>query len=224
MRPDAALTVLRDTVRDHPPVAFACSFSIEDVVLVHLIAAHGLDIRVFTLDTGRLPAETIELKHRISGRYGIEIACYRPEAMALAGASIETAPESIYGSLAARHECCHIRKVEPLKRALSGSGAWITGQRRAQSKTRATLPLSEWDEQNRIQKANPLAEWSTDDVWDFVRTNDVPYNRLYDRGYASIGCAPCTRPIAPGEDIRAGRWWWESPEHKECGIHRRMRI
>ena len=218
---DSAVALLRGMVHDHAPVGFACSFSIEDAVLLHLIAAHGIDIRVFTLDTGRLPPETLTVMDAVAARYGIAVQVFRPDAAALAQSAVGKAPDSIFDSRAARQECCRLRKVEPLARALAGLGGWITGQRREQSSTRHDLPLLEWDAGNGLHKANPLADWTTAAVWSFVRDNDIPYNRLYDRFYASIGCAPCTRPIAAGEDLRAGRWWWENPEHRECGIHRR---
>lgn len=218
----ATVALLRETVRHHAPTAFACSFSIEDVTLIHLIAMHRLDIRIFTLDTGRLPAETFEVLDRITARYGVEITLFRPDAAALAASAVGRAPDSIYDSVDARRSCCHIRKIEPLKRALAGAGSWITGQRRQQALTRHDLPFTEWDAENRLHKANPLADWTTEETWSFVQTNAIPYNRLYERGYASIGCAPCTRAIEPDEDIRAGRWWWENPEHRECGIHRRV--
>jgi phosphoadenosine phosphosulfate reductase len=156
-------------------------------------------------------------------RYRVAIAVFAPERADLEAYLTAHGPNAIYDSRTLREECCRLRKLAPLKRALAGKGAWITGQRREHSPTRRGLAFRERDDENRVEKFNPLADWSSDEVWTYIRANEVPYNALYDQGYASIGCAPCTRAIAAGEDLRAGRWWWEDPERRECGLHRRAR-
>jgi phosphoadenosine phosphosulfate reductase len=201
--------------------AFASSFGAEDMVLTDVIARHALPIAVFTLDTGRLPVETYALIDRARERYGLPIEVYCPDARALEAYARTNGVNAFYRSVELRQDCCGIRKRAPLARALAGRDAWITGQRRAQASTRRELPIEEFDAEHALPKFNPLAEWSDDDVWRYVREHEVPTNPLHARGYPSIGCAPCTRAIEPGEDIRAGRWWWEQPEHRECGLHRR---
>jgi phosphoadenosine phosphosulfate reductase len=213
------LDILRDVVERYSPAALASSFSVEDMVLLDLIDRHGLGIEVFSLDTGRLPEETYQLLQEVRGRYRTPILTYTPSTESLEDCLAAHGPNAFYKSVALRQACCRIRKVQPLGRALAGKAAWITGQRRQQSATRRDLAVHEWDADNRLHKLNPLADWSNDDVWTYVRERDVPYNALYDRGYASIGCAPCTRAITAGEDVRAGRWWWEDAETKECGLH-----
>ena len=215
---DEALQTLRDAA-DVGTVTLASSFSVEDMVLTDLIDRHGLAIGIFTLDTGRLHDETYALMQKTRGRYATPVAVYAPEARAVESYVAANGPNGFYDSVALRQSCCAIRKVEPLKRALAGKQGWVTGQRRQHSVTRSDLPLREWDEANAMHKFNPLASWGNDDVWAYVRAFDVPTNALHDRGFASIGCAPCTRAITVGEDIRAGRWWWENPETKECGLH-----
>lgn len=205
----------------HPATAFASSFGAEDMVLTDAIARHALPIAVLTLDTGRLPGETCALIDRAREHYGLPIEVYNPDARSLEAYVLANGINAFYGSVELRQRCCAIRKRAPLARALAGRGAWITGQRRAQSITRQALAIEEFDAEHGLPKFNPLAEWSDDDVWDYVREHDVPTNPLHARGYPSIGCAPCTRAIEPGEDVRAGRWWWEQPEHRECGLHRR---
>ncbi|HEY4134729.1 MAG TPA: phosphoadenylyl-sulfate reductase [Alphaproteobacteria bacterium] len=200
-------------------VTLASSFSVEDMVLTDLIDRHGLSIGIFTLDTGRLPEETYTLMQQTRARYRTPVEVYAPQAAAVEAYVATNGPNAFYDSVELRQACCAIRKVEPLKRALAGKQGWVTGQRRQHSVTRRDLPLREWDADNAMHKFNPLAAWSNEDVWAYVRANDIPYNALHDRGYASIGCGPCTRAITVGEDIRAGRWWWENPETKECGLH-----
>lgn len=200
-------------------VALASSLSVEDMVLTDLIDRHGFAIGIFTLDTGRLHDETYALMQKARARYRTPVLVYAPQAAAVEAYVTQNGPNAFYESIDLRQSCCNIRKVEPLKRALAGKQGWVTGQRRQHSITRRDLPLKEWDDANAMQKFNPLAAWSNEDVWNYVRANDVPYNALHDRGFASIGCAPCTRAITVGEDIRAGRWWWENPETKECGLH-----
>jgi phosphoadenosine phosphosulfate reductase len=207
----------------HPRIALSSSFSAEDVALIDMLSKINPKFRIFTLDTGRLNQETYSLMDRIRTRYGIQIEVYYPNTASVEKMVREHGMNLFYKSVSHRRLCCKVRKVEPLMRALSGLDAWITGLRREQSVTRTKLKKIEIDEAHRgILKINPLADWSSDQVWDYVKKNNVPYNPLYDQGYTSIGCEPCTRPIKPGEDIRAGRWWWESPEKKECGLHVRI--
>ena len=210
---------LTGIARDYTPVAFANSFGAEDMVLTDVIARHGIGIGMFSLDTGRLPAETYEVMQAARNRYQCPIEFYFPEHGAVQAYIGEHGPNAFYESVELRKRCCAIRKVEPLKRALAGKKAWITGLRREQSPTRTDMPFSEWDEGNQLHKFNPLRDWLTDEVWTYIRAFKVPYNALHDQFYPSIGCAPCTRAVTPGEDIRAGRWWWENPDSKECGLH-----
>jgi phosphoadenosine phosphosulfate reductase len=205
------------------PVALASSLSAEDMVITDVIARFQLPIEVFVLNTGRLHAETLALLEETRARYRIALNVYEPDSRAVQQYVTFHGRDAFYGSVELRKRCCEIRKVEPLRRALAGKRAWITGQRRAHSPTRAALAESEFDLDNGLHKFNPLADWSDAAVWEYVRSRQVPYNRLHDQGYPSIGCAPCTRPVAAGEDPRAGRWWWESAEHKECGLHPRKR-
>lgn len=213
------LATLERVAVEFPPSVLASSLAAEDMVLTDLILRAGLPIGIFTLETGRLHAETLAVLARINEKYGYEVALYRPQPEAIDRYVTQHGLNAFYDSVDLRKECCRIRKVEPLRRALQGNSAWITGQRRSQSTTRATLDVQEYDEGHGLAKFNPLADWSEEDVWHYIRTNDVPYNALHDKGYPSIGCEPCTRAIQPGEDIRAGRWWWENPESKECGLH-----
>lgn len=201
------------------PSALASSLSLEDMVLTDAIARAGLPIGIFVLDTGRLHGDTLVLLDRIRRQYGIEVAVYAPDPQAVADYVRACGRDGFYQSVELRKRCCAIRKVEPLSRALAGKRAWITGQRREHSAGRAWLAEREDDAVHGIEKFNPLAAWSEAQVWEYVREHRVPYNRLYDQGYRSIGCAPCTRPVRPDEDVRAGRWWWESPDAKECGLH-----
>lgn len=201
------------------PAVFASSLGAEDMVLTDLIVKSGLPIGIFTLDTGRLHAETLAMIERIRQAYGYQITVFRPDPAAVEAYVSRHGLNAFYDSVELRKACCRIRKVEPLNRALAGNRAWITGQRRAQSGTRAELAVEENDEAHGMRKFNPLSDWSEQDVWHYLRANDVPYNPLHDKGYPSIGCEPCTRAVQPGEDIRAGRWWWETPESKECGLH-----
>lgn len=218
---DEAVALLRSIAARHAPAVFASSFGAEDMVVIDLIAKHALPIRIFTLDTGRLPDETHALIDRTRERYGLPVDLYTPDARLLQGFVREHGVNAFYESVELRKACCGVRKTEPLRRALVAKGAWITGLRREQSVTRAGIAVEELDAVHGLPKFNPLADWSHDDVWRYLRGHGVPYNALHDRGYPSIGCAPCTRAIEPGEDVRAGRWWWEAPEHKECGLHRR---
>jgi phosphoadenosine phosphosulfate reductase len=200
-------------------VAFASSLGAEDMVVTDAILTAGLPIAIFTLDTGRLPRETLDLLERLRRHYSRAIEVVRPDADAVARYVAAHGLNAFYESAELRKSCCHVRKVQPLARALAGRDAWITGLRRTQSATRSDLPQREFDAAHGLVKFNPLADWSEAQVWAYVRERGVPYNALHDRGYPSIGCDPCTRAIRPGEDIRAGRWWWESRDGKECGIH-----
>jgi phosphoadenosine phosphosulfate reductase len=201
-------------------VALACSFSAEDVVLADMLAQVSPRARVFAIDTGRLHEATYEAMERVRERYGLAIEVHFPERAAVERLEREHGFFSFKRSLEDRHACCQVRKVEPLQRALSGLRAWITGLRREQSVTRAQLEVVERDDAHGgIVKLNPLADWSDEQVWEYIHRRRVPYNHLHDEGYPSIGCEPCTRPVRPGEHPRAGRWWWERPEHKECGLH-----
>ena len=215
----AVQTLLIDIAENFSPAAFANSFGAEDMVLTDLICRHVPGIEIFTLDTGRLPAETYNLMQQTLQRYGQRIIPYFPEHQAVEQYLRDHGPNAFYDSVELRKRCCHIRKVEPLKRALQGKKAWITGLRREQAPSRTDLGVTEWDAGNGLQKYNPLIDWTQQHVWDYIRRYEVPYNALHDQHYPSIGCAPCTRAIAVGEDIRAGRWWWENPENKECGLH-----
>ncbi|HEC18263.1 MAG TPA: phosphoadenylyl-sulfate reductase [Gammaproteobacteria bacterium] len=218
----SVISLLNNIQRDYAPAALATSFSIEDMVLLDVISKHAPEIGVFTLDTGRLPAETYDLMQRTHERYGAVVEVYAPDCSVLAEYVQAQGPNAFYNSVEQRKQCCAMRKLVPLKRALSNREAWITGLRREQSVTRNDIQRMEWDAVHGIPKFNPLLDWSEDEVWAYIRENDVPFNELYTQGYTSIGCAPCTRAITEQEDIRAGRWWWESPETKECGLHVRQ--
>ena len=204
----------------HPCIALASSFSREDIVLIAMMTDIRADAQVFALDTGRLNKEMYEAAEAVRRNLGVSIEWHFPDREAVEQLERTKGLHSFRESLENRHGCCRIRKVEPLARALSGLRAWVTGQRKDQSVTRAALPVFEIDGgHGGILKINPLADWSDEQVRSFVRERGLPYNRLHDMGYPSIGCAPCTRAILHGEDPRAGRWWWESPERKECGLH-----
>ncbi|MFP4147707.1 MAG: phosphoadenylyl-sulfate reductase [Halorhodospira sp.] len=218
-RVQEALALLQHTEAELSPAALASSLSVEDMVLLDLIYRHGILIEVFTLDTGRLALETYELHQRIRECYGPMLQTYYPRAEDVERFVAAYGINGFYESIEARQACCQARKVMPLKRALRGKRAWVTGMRREQSVTRVQLPLRDYDQAHGLAKINPLANWREEEVWAYIHRFEVPYNALYDQGYRSIGCAPCTRPIAAGEDLRAGRWWWEQPEHRECGLH-----
>lgn len=204
-------------------IVFTTSFGAEDQVITDIIAREKLAIRIATLDTGRLFPETYELWAATEQRYGLRIQAYTPERAALEelvnGQGIALYRQSPEG----RHACCGVRKLEPLSRALAGAAAWVTGLRREQSVTRTETKARERDEARNLWKINPLVDWSEQDVWNYIRAYEVPYNPLHDVGYPSIGCACCTRAVKRTESIRAGRWWWEQPEHRECGLHNRPR-
>ena len=204
------------------PVSLACSFSLEDVAIIDISHQAGLSMGVFALDTGRLNEETYEVTDALVERYHLKIDWYFPRHEDVQRLESTEGLFSFRESLDKRHACCAIRKVEPLSRALKGLSGWVTGMRREQSVTRNDLKAIERDELNGgILKINPLIDWSEEQLLAYVEEHRLPKNRLYGQGYRSIGCAPCTRAVQPGEDARAGRWWWENPENKECGLHRR---
>jgi phosphoadenosine phosphosulfate reductase len=199
-------------------IKLASSLGAEDQVLTHMIAERGLPITVFTLDTGRLFPESYELMAKTRA-LGVSLEVMFPDRATVEEMVQEHGVNLFRESVALRKHCCAVRKVEPLNRALTGCSAWVTGMRRDQAVTRGAISRFEWDSDREMLKVNPLAAWSLDDVWAYIKRYDVPYHPLHDEGFPSIGCAPCTRAVKPGEDPRAGRWWWESPEHKECGLH-----
>jgi phosphoadenosine phosphosulfate reductase len=204
----------------HPRIALASSFGLEDVCLIDMLTKLDAEVRVFALDTGRLNPETYECAEAIRTKYGLTIEWYFPRHEEVEPLEREKGLLSFRESIENRKECCFIRKVEPLNRALSYLDAWFTGLRREQSTTRTEVPVVEQDDTHGgMVKINPLVAWTLEETWAYIRKHFVPYNRLHDKGYPSIGCAPCTRAITPGEDQRAGRWWWEHPDHKECGLH-----
>jgi phosphoadenosine phosphosulfate reductase len=211
--------VLSTVERDFAPAVFASSFGAEDMVLTHLIALEYRSIEIVTLDTGRLPEETYALMQRVAEHYRRKIRVFYPNTADLENYVRQNGINGFYDSVAQRKACCHVRKVEPLQRALAGKRAWITGLRRAQAVTRQNVEEVELENDSGRYKFNPLIDWPEEDVWAFLRTHEVPYNALHERGYPSIGCAPCTRAVGPREDLRAGRWWWEAAEQKECGLH-----
>jgi len=200
-------------------LAFSSSLGAEDQVLTHMIWNIYPAARIFTLDTGRLYQETYNLIEKVADKYGQRLEIYFPDNKKVEKLVAEKGVNLFYQSVANRKECCHIRKTEPLSRALEGVEAWVTGIRREQAITRYSAPMVEWNDQYKLLKINPLRDWTEEMVWDYIRENDIPYNELHDKGFPSIGCAPCTRAVSEGEDLRAGRWWWEQPENKECGIH-----
>lgn len=203
-------------------IRLACSFSIEDVVIIDLLREQHHQFSVFAIDTGRLPEETYAVAEALSMKYQLRIDWYFPRREAIEQLESQKGLFSFQESLENRKQCCTIRKVEPLGRALAGADAWMTGMRRSQSVTRSTLQPLEVDETNGgLLKINPLTFWNSDQIWDYARQRRLPLNRLYEQGYLSIGCAPCTRPVREGESERSGRWWWENPEHRECGLHHR---
>ncbi len=204
-------------------IALASSLSIEDQTLSSMI--RGIDptgekCRIFTLDTGRLFPETYSLISKSSEAFGKPLEVYFPNNEAVEEMVNSEGINLFYSSIEARRKCCRVRKIEPLKRAFKGLEVWICGLRHEQSVTRSDIRVVEWDEGNNLLKVNPLIDWSEEQTWDYIHKNSVPYNPLHERGFLSIGCQPCTRAVAEGEDIRAGRWWWENPEQKECGLHK----
>ncbi|MDP8567701.1 phosphoadenylyl-sulfate reductase [Methylophilus aquaticus] len=215
----AVLALLSTAVAEFPAITFANSYGAEDMVLTDIIAKESLAIEIFSLDTGRLPAETYTLMGEVESHYQTKPVVFFPKHEAVETYVRHHGINAFYESIELRKACCHMRKVEPLQRALAGKQAWVTGMRAEQATTRASLPTQEYDAGNQLEKFNPLSDWTEKEVWAYIRMFDVPYNALHDQFYPSIGCAPCTRAVAMGEDIRAGRWWWEDPTSKECGLH-----
>jgi len=202
-------------------LAFASSLGAEDQVITHALAEISPEVRVFTLDTGRLFPETYELIERTETRYKIRIEAYSPGCEEVEPMVRQHSTNLFYKSVELRKLSCSVRKLQPLKRALQGVDAWICGLRKDQAVTRQETKVIEWDTQNNLPKISPLWNWTEKEVWEYIKTHAIPYNSLHDKGFLSIGCSCCTRAVSPGEDIRAGRWWWERPDHKECGLHSR---
>ena len=200
-------------------IALASSLSAEDQIITHFIANIDPTTPIFTLDTGRVFPETYATIERTKMQYDIHISIYFPNTKAVEEMVNQKGVNLFYESIENRKQCCSIRKMEPLHRAFNGLEVWICGLRKEQAITREEMQMVEWDEQNQLIKINPLINWTEKDVWDFIHKNGVPYNKLHDQGFPSIGCQPCTRAVKPGDDVRSGRWWWENPETKECGLH-----
>lgn len=204
-------------------IAFASSLGVEDQVITHILRKHFPEIVIFTIDTGRLAQETYDLIQKTSESYRFQYEVLYPDVNELDPLVTQHGPNLFYKSIDLRKACCHARKVVPLQKKLTTLDAWICGLRRVQSVTRVEVDIVEWDEAHGLVKINPLVSWSDDQVWTYIKENKVPYNALHDQGFPSIGCVPCTRAIKSNEDMRAGRWWWELPEHKECGLHARIK-
>ena len=213
------ISLIQNNIETYHSVAFANSLGAEDMVLVDIIHRNRLNVEIFSIDTGRLPPETYNLIQKTEEKYQFTIKLYFPNQEKVETYVNTNGINAFYSSLDLRKACCAIRKVEPLNRALKNKKAWITGMRQEQSQTRLALKEEEFDEAHQSQKLNPLTSWSELEVWAYIKIHDVPYNVLHDQFYPSIGCAPCTRAISEGEDLRAGRWWWEDPQNKECGLH-----
>jgi len=202
-------------------VALSSSLAAEDQTLTDIMLKQDKEARIFTLDTGRLHPETYDVMDATNLKYNIKIDVYFPNEQNVQELYKTQGVNGHYESIDKRKNCCFVRKIEPLQRALKDLDVWITGLRATQSVTRTEMPLVEYDANFDVIKVNPIINWTEDDVWDYIKENRVPYNKLHDQGFPSIGCAPCTRAVKDGEDIRAGRWWWENPEHKECGLHKK---
>lgn len=211
---------LSDIARRHPQAVFASSLAVEDMAITDAICRLKLPIRIITLNTGKLNPETADLIAAVNDRYQTELEVFRPDPESARQFEQEFGATAMYDSVELRRRCCRIRKIEPLNRALANAPAWLTGQRRSQSETRSELSFEETDQSRNIPKFNPIFDWEENDVWSYAQTYEVPLNELYFQGYPSIGCEPCTRPVKKGENIRAGRWWWESKDSKECGLHK----
>jgi phosphoadenosine phosphosulfate reductase len=220
---DSALW-LQKAVEDYGDVVYSTSLGIEAMVLLDLIYTFAPEISVFTLDTGRLPPETLDLLDRVERRYKQRIDVFYPNAEAIQNYVRENGINGFYAGLAERQACCAIRKVEPFMRAIKGHKAWVTGVRKEQTSARAKSQPVEWDDRYAMWKVSPILDWTEQDIHDYVKAKALPYNTLHDQGYPSIGCAPCTRAVAPGEDPRSGRWWWENPETRECGLQPRTKV
>jgi len=216
-----SIALLREGVEKYGRVVYSSSLGIESIVLTDLIWEQVPQIDIFTVDTGRLPEQTLDLLERLERRYKRRVRVVYPEAAAVQNYVADNGINGFYHGLAQRQLCCAIRKIEPFRRAVLGYNAWVTGVRHEQSESRATTQAVEWDERYRMHKLSPLLDWTQAEIWEYVRSKKLPYNPLHDMGYPSIGCAPCTRAIEPGQDQRAGRWWWENPETRECGLQPR---
>ena len=215
-----ALELLKNAVNEFgKEITFANSMGAEDMVLTDIILREQLPIEIFSLDTGRLPVETYDLMAEVEHTYNTKLKVFFPRSDTVESYVRTNGINAFYESIDLRKACCHMRKVEPLQRALKGKKAWVTGMRAQQSTTRTGLPLREFDESHGLEKFNPLSDWTEQEIWAYIRMHEVPYNKLHDQFYPSIGCAPCTRAVAVGEDVRAGRWWWENADTKECGLH-----
>lgn len=215
--PEETIQFFLDKFQDK--IAFSSSLGAEDQVITDMISKIDKSAKIFTLDTGRVFPETYDLIDRTSRKYKMPIQIYFPDAKQVEEMVNDKGINLFFESVENRKLCCHIRKIEPLKRAFKDLDVWICGLRRDQSVTRTDVQVVEWDEANGLIKLNPIVDWTEEQVWDYIKTNKVPYNRLHDKGFPSVGCQPCTRAIEKGEDTRAGRWWWENPETKECGLH-----
>ncbi len=219
LKPQELLEIFLNEYRGR--IALASSLSPEDQILTHMVMGTDPDAEIFTLDTGRLFPETYDLMARTNARYKTHLRVYFPDKEGVEEMVNAKGINLFYESVGNRKQCCHIRKVEPLRRAFKDKNAWICGLRREQSVTRTHLRKIEWDADNGMLKINPLIDWTSEQVWAFIKEHNIPYNPLNDKGFLSIGCQPCTRAVEPGEDERAGRWWWENPESRECGLHRK---
>jgi phosphoadenosine phosphosulfate reductase len=224
LRAEATITQLRAALAEYKSVCYASSLGPESIVLTDLIWEHVPQIGIFSIDTGRLFPETHELIEKLQARYGRTLRMYYPDAQALESWVGENGINGFRDSVEQRHGCCGIRKVQPFRRAIAGHGAWVTGIRRGQSASRALAAPVEWDSSYGLYKVSPLLDWSEKDIWDYIKAKGLPYHALHDRGFPSIGCAPCTRAVHAGQDPRAGRWWWERTESRECGLHPRREI
>ena len=216
---EQTLSYLQDISEEYSPIALANSLGAEDMVLTDMICKKRFDIEIFTLDTGRLHQETYNLLADLRKKYSLLIKVYYPNATDIELFVENYGINAFYDNVDYRKSCCKIRKVEPLQRALRNKKAWITGLRREQSITRVELQKKQWDDHFQLHKFNPLLDWTELDIWTYIREHQVPYNLLHDNNYPSIGCEPCTRAVESGEEVRAGRWWWENPTSKECGLH-----
>jgi len=216
---DASVACLKAAVAEHGPVTYSNSLGAESMVLTDLIWTHVPEIDIFTLDTGRLYEEAYTLMDRLEGRYKRRVRVVHPEAADVEAYAREHGINGFFNGVEQRQACCHVRKILPFKRGIAGFKAWVTGVRHEQSASRASAQAVEFDTPNGLYKIAPILDWTHEDIWTWIRARKLPYNPLHDRGFPSIGCAPCTRAITPGEDIRAGRWWWENADTKECGLH-----
>jgi phosphoadenosine phosphosulfate reductase len=223
-RAEDSISLLRAAVAEYKDVCYANSLGPESMVLTDLIWTTLPEVEIFTIDTGRLFPETYDLMERVQQRYGRSLRIYYPEAAQLEGWVGKNGINGFRDGIEQRRGCCAVRKVEPFRRAISGRGAWVTGIRRGQSASRALAAPIEWDGEHGLQKVSPLLDWSEKQIWDYIRKMRLPYNRLHDVGFPSVGCAPCTRAVQPGEDARSGRWWWERADLRECGLHPRRQL